>query len=369
MSTVRWRFSPSLSFARRMRRTDRSIRSSGRRPDFTAATIPRRAAARSGGMRITSAPASSARTAASPRSNMRSTAPMSIASVKTSPPNSISSRRREVRTAGARVAGTFAPVIPGTVMWAVMIAPSPESIARRKGRSSTESMRSRLTRITGSEMCESIPVSPWPGKCLAVAIAPWSWTPLTKAAPRRATCAGSSPIARTLMTGFSGLLFTSSTGAKGTWTPIARPSSAVTRPISYAIPGSPAAPSAISAGKRVAPPSQMLVGACSTASKRKPAPASRSEPIRSGRSERDWSQLSLAATSMGEPTEMMMPPTRCSSTSARARRPADDALGVKSPIRKGIISCATLSSRVREARVCSAQPRPSYQAAPGRAMR
>ena len=63
------------------------------------------------------------------------------------------------------------------------------------------------------------------------------------------------------MTGFSGLLFTSSTGANGTWTPMARASSAVILPVSYASPGSPAAPSAISAGNRVAPPSHMLVGA------------------------------------------------------------------------------------------------------------
>ena len=183
-------------------------------------------------MRITSEPASSALTAASPRWNILSTAAMSMASVNTRPPNPISSRSSEVSTSGARVAGVRAPVISGTVMCAVMTAPSPTSTARRKGRSSTESMRSRLTRITGSARCESTPVSPWPGKCLAVAMAPWSCIPLTKAVPRAATRFGSSPKERTLMTGFSGLLLTSSTGAKGTWTPMARASSAVTRPIS-----------------------------------------------------------------------------------------------------------------------------------------
>ena len=284
---------------------------------------------------------------------------MSMASVKMRPPNPISSRSSSVSTAGASVAGVRAPVISGTVMCAVMIAPRPASTARRKGSSSTESMRSRLTRMTGSEMCESTPVSPWPGKCFAVAIAPWSCRPRTKADPSRPTCSGSSPKERTLMTGFSGLLLTSRTGAKGTCTPIARASSAVTRPISYASPGSPDAPSAMSAGNRVAPPSQMLVGACTTPSNRNPAPASRSALTSRGRSDSDCSQFSFAATSVGDPTEMMMPPTWCSSTIARARSPAAEPSGAKSPRSQGIMSWPTFSSSVRVSRVRSAQARAS----------
>src|SRR5438445_6552164 len=61
-------------------------------------------------------------------------------------------------------------------------------------------------------MCESICVSPWPGKCLSVASMPWSWRPRTYSCTRRDTARGSSPKERMLMIGFSGLLFTSASG-------------------------------------------------------------------------------------------------------------------------------------------------------------
>lgn len=64
------------------------------------------------------------------------------------------------------------PLSPGTEICAVMTAPMPASIAARNGRSSTESMRARSWLMTGNAMWESTSVSPWPGKCLPVAIAP-----------------------------------------------------------------------------------------------------------------------------------------------------------------------------------------------------
>ena len=122
--------------------------------------------------------------------------------------------------------------MPGSAMWADITASTPAAIAARNGTSSTESRRAQLAAITGSAMCESVPVSPCPGKCLAVASIPWSWRPRTSAATIRPTASGSSPNERVLMMGLAGLLLTSATGAKARWIPTARPSSAVIRPIS-----------------------------------------------------------------------------------------------------------------------------------------
>ena len=51
--------------------------------------------------------------------------------------------------------------------------------AARKGTSSTLSRRARDALIRGSAWCESTPVSPCPGKCLPVAIPPFSSMPRT----------------------------------------------------------------------------------------------------------------------------------------------------------------------------------------------
>ena len=66
----------------------------------------------------------------------------------------------------------------------------------------------------GRPTCESTSVSPCPGKCFAVATSPPSCVPRTNAADSRATRSGSSPNERVLITGFDGLLLTSTTGAK-----------------------------------------------------------------------------------------------------------------------------------------------------------
>src|SRR5213594_2591372 len=108
-------------------------------------------------------------------------------------------------------------------------------------------------------MCESICVSPWPGKCLSVASMPWSRRPRTYSCTKRDTCRGSSPNERMLMMGFAGLLFTSASGAKLTWMPTARPSTAAASPIVYASRGLPVAPTAMICGNAV--PHIMAVGA------------------------------------------------------------------------------------------------------------
>ena len=73
-----------------------------------------------------------------------------------------------MRMLGATVPGrSCPPSMPGMAMWADMIAATPAAMALRNGTSSTESSRAQSAVLTGSAMWESVPVSPWPGKCLA----------------------------------------------------------------------------------------------------------------------------------------------------------------------------------------------------------
>ncbi len=165
--TVLASWSPSASLISRSRRAERSMRASGIRPSHTAFTIPSTAASTDGGMSTTSAPASTACTAASPVPRRPEMARMSMASVKRRPSKPISRRSTPLRTAADRVAGSpLPPLRAGTVMWAVMTAPMPASMAAWKGRSSTESMRARSWGMVGRARWESVSVSPWPGKCL-----------------------------------------------------------------------------------------------------------------------------------------------------------------------------------------------------------
>ena len=82
---------------------------------------------------------------------------------------------------------------------------------------------------------ESVAVSPCPGKCLAVAPTPVLCTPRVQAAPCRATRSAVGPKLRTPMTGLSGSLLTSTSGAKVRVQPVRRsahPTSAPTASVS-----------------------------------------------------------------------------------------------------------------------------------------
>ena len=177
--------------------------------------------------------------------------------------------------------------------------------------------------MTGRSRCESTSVSPWPGKCFTTASMPPAASPSMYAAASRPTVAGSSPKDRVLITGLRGLLLTSTTGAKFTWMPIARASTAVMRPASKARRGSPAAPNAMARGKFVAP------------SIRNPTPVSKSEVTSRGIFAAACRRLRSDAAASGWPSTVReyvglsntsgrprrapntcMPPTWCSRTSA-----------------------------------------------------
>ncbi len=67
--------------------------------------------------------------------------------------------------------------------------------------------------ITGSPKWESVPVSPWPGKCLADELTRWSCRPRTAAVTFDATSWGREENDRTPITGLAGLTLTSLSGA------------------------------------------------------------------------------------------------------------------------------------------------------------
>ena len=135
--------------------------------------------------------------------------------------------------------------------------------------------------------CESVPVSPCPGKCFAAVNMPCSFDPLINAATRLPTCTGSSPKERVLMMGLSGLLFTSATGNRFHCTPMARDSSAVIAPNLSAYAMLPVAPKAMASGK------------AGTELTREASPRSKSAAISKGSLESRWSWLATAATSRG----------------------------------------------------------------------
>ena len=142
-------------------------------------------------------------------------------------------------------------------MCAVITMPAPASMPAANGTSSTESSRAMFPVTVGSDECESTSVSPCPGKCLIAATTPASCEPLTNAAASAATRRGSSPNERVLMTGFDGLLFTSTVGAKFTRMPIALASRPIALPTSNASDSRPVAAIAMALGKTVAPPASI----------------------------------------------------------------------------------------------------------------
>lgn len=70
------------------------------------------------------------------------------------------------------VAGSSDGSSAGTTMCAVMTESIRARIAARNGGASSSSHCSRVCPMTGSPVWLSVLVSPWPGKCLAVAATP-----------------------------------------------------------------------------------------------------------------------------------------------------------------------------------------------------
>ena len=155
---------------------------------------------------------------------------ISMQSLMMSPPKPSSPRSSHVRMRRDMVAGSSSGSSAGNSTWLVMMAGMPASTARRKGSNSHFSSSSLLFSTRGNPRCESTEVSPCPGKCLPQAITPPSSVPRMKPSARPAAFSGSSPKLRTPMTGFAGLEFTSSTGARLKSMPTLRSSLAVIRP-------------------------------------------------------------------------------------------------------------------------------------------
>ena len=78
----------------------------------------------------------------------------------------------------------------GTSTWAVITASSQGTI--RQGARCSRSNSARSSAISGSAVCESVEVAPWPGKGLAQVPSPASMRPVAKARAWAATRSGSS---------------------------------------------------------------------------------------------------------------------------------------------------------------------------------
>src|ERR1043165_16023 len=224
-------------FAARIRCTEASMRASLSPPLFPAAFTAAIAASTSGDIRIWSSPASIARTAASPASKCSVRPPMSNASVTmrprkpSSPRSNPSSIRFEIVAGSVPFCVTSAALVPygfcatpprtgadggssaGTERCPAMIEATPAAMAAPIGASSTRSRRSRETSRIGRARGGSMCVSPCPGKCFAQARTCSDCTPRRNATAKRLTSCGSSPKLRVLMTGLSGSMLTSTTGA------------------------------------------------------------------------------------------------------------------------------------------------------------
>ena len=103
-----------------------------------------------------------------------------------------------------------------------MMKGHPASMAALKGTYSQECRSSAVRSDVTAPVCESPWVSPWPGKCLAQGKVPaWSIA-VTSAETIWAQTSGSLEKDRWPITGFSGLVRTSASGAKSTLKPMSR---------------------------------------------------------------------------------------------------------------------------------------------------
>src|SRR5829696_6806991 len=165
-----------------------------------------------------SQPAANAATAAPAIPREPEAPAMSRASLTTTPENPSSARSKSWRKTRLIVARFFRSTC-GTKTWEVMTTRHPASMAAENGSNSRERSSSRDRLTTGRETWESCAVSPWPGKCFALAATPVDWRPVTQAAPCRTTRSASLPKLRTPMIGLSDRELTSTQGAKSTVQP------------------------------------------------------------------------------------------------------------------------------------------------------
>lgn len=166
-------------------------------------------------------------------------------------------------------------------MWAIMMNSAPFSMAFLKGIKSHESSSAFVRLIMGRALWESTAVSPWPGKCLKVAVTPFCSKPSARAWDILATMFGSSEKLRRPMTGLLGFEKTSASGAISTLTPTTRSSSARILPMALAWFRSPVSPTEYMSGMSVGLWSVMLC-------KRWTRPPSSSVVIMSGVLVVDW---------------------------------------------------------------------------------
>ena len=213
MSTNGLVITPRASLSSRIRATLRLIWSSLIRPDRTASSTALNCRSGAGGSSTWSAPAAIERTTASASPYFCRTPAISSASVTMTPLKPIFSRSTPVRIGLLSVAGSPAGSSALTTMCAVMIESMPPLIAAWNGGASIAHHCSAVWLTSGIEKWLSSLVSPWPGKCFAVAITlPSVSRPLAIDAVRSAASFGSDENDRTPITGLSGLTLTSATG-------------------------------------------------------------------------------------------------------------------------------------------------------------
>mmetsp|Transcript_32739 Transcript_32739/g.104332 ORF Transcript_32739/g.104332 Transcript_32739/m.104332 type:complete len:245 (-) Transcript_32739:7-741(-) len=172
-------------------------------------------------------------------------APISMSSVTTTPSNPSSFRRYAMApllmVAGSPLSSPAPESSAAVATCATMTAATPALTTSLKGGISTSWSLLREWRITGRLRCESTSVSPCPGQCFTHAATPCPWMPPTIATPMRPTTAASREKDRSAITGLSGFVSTSTTGARSIsmWT--SRSSLPSTRPAACAAPSGSAA--------------------------------------------------------------------------------------------------------------------------------
>ena len=158
-------------------------------------------------------PAATASTAAPGMPNMSLVARISSASETITPVKPSSPRSSPVIAAADTVAGR-SPVSSGTRRWLGMMPMLPALIAASNGGRSTSRSSARPPSMVAMASWLSVPVRPWPGKCLVHAATPALCSPVTAAPVCRATRAVSAPKERVPTAGLSAAPSTSAHGAR-----------------------------------------------------------------------------------------------------------------------------------------------------------